>query len=167
MRSAVLFLMLLLISCNKDVKREPSNNDKTIEMNIAQYQSYQNGIRENNLDSLVTETYKRYMNGIEMVSDMNEHRASMEIFKTGFPDLTITYSDRFIKDNNAFVVWDFTGTNTGAMGDIAATGKKVKISGITHLYFDDNGKIYREDVFYNELDLLQQLGYILSPPMLE
>ena len=43
-------------------------------------------------------------------------------------------------------------------------GKKVKINGLSHLYFDDAGKLYREDVYFNELDLLQQLGYSLQPP---
>lgn len=167
MRSAVLFLMFLLISCNKDIKQEPSNNNKTIEMNIALYQSYQNGIRDNDLDSLLTETYKRYMNGIEMVSNINELKAGMEIFKTGFPDMDLSYPDQIIKENNAFINWVMTGTNTGVFGDVAATGKKVKISGITHLYFNETGKIYREDVFFNELDLLQQLGYTLNKPTTE
>ena len=63
--------------------------------------------------------------------------------------------------------WHSTGTNTGRFGELPATGKKVKIEGLSHLYFNEDGKMYQEDVFYNELNLLQQLGYSLNPPIVE
>jgi len=63
--------------------------------------------------------------------------------------------------------WTILGTNTGVFGESPPTGKKIKINGITHIKFDNKGKIIYEDVFYNELLLLQQLGYTLLPPTLE
>jgi len=33
--------------------------------------------------------------------------------------------------------------------------------------FDGEGKIAVEQVYYNELSLMQQLGHTLSPPVLE
>ena len=91
----------------------------------------------------------------------------MNVYFTAFPDLEVSLEETEIKGNKAFLQWQSTGTNTGIFGEMAATGKKVKINGLSHLYFDDTGKLYREDVYYNELDLLQQLGYTLTPPNLE
>ncbi len=102
-----------------------------------------------------------------MVSNLNEQTANMNILLTGFPDMVLSFPNRLIKDNEVYVEWIFTGTHTSTFGELTATGKKVKINGITHLYFDENYKIYQEKLFYNELDLLQQLGYTLNAPITE
>ena len=57
--------------------------------------------------------------------------------------------------------WSMTGTNTGVFGDIPPTGDKVQINGITRLDYDEQGKILHQSIFYTELALLQQLGYVL------
>ncbi|MDY7395096.1 ester cyclase [Aureibaculum sp. 2210JD6-5] len=170
MRIAIAFqtiILLLLLSCSQPLKKEAIFDTSKIEETISNYLEAQNSIGENKVDTLITESYIRNMNGIEMVSNINEHKASMDIFLTGFPDMTLTFPKRLIKDKHAYIEWTFSGTHTGTFGELTATGKKVNISGITHLYFNENDRIYREDVFYNELDLLQQLGYTLSPPITE
>jgi predicted ester cyclase len=65
------------------------------------------------------------------------------------------------------VHWIFTGTHTGLFADVIATGKKVRINGFSHFYFNKDGQIYQEDIFYNELEFLQQLGYSLEAPRLK
>jgi len=119
------------------------------------------------LDTILTDDYVRYMNSIKVASNPEELKASIKVFFTGFPDVALANSDKIIKDNHVFLHWVFTGTNTGVFGETPATGKKVKISGLSHLYFNDDGKMYREDLFYNELDLLQQLGYSLVSPIVK
>ncbi len=123
-----------------------------------------------NLDTfqdLVTADFVRNLNGISVAKNQNEMEAHMQVFFTAFPDLEISLEESEIKDNKIFLLWQATGTNTGIYGEVAPTGKKVKINGLSHLYFDDVGKLFREDVYFNELDLLQQLGYSLAPPNLE
>jgi predicted ester cyclase len=66
-----------------------------------------------------------------------------------------------------YMSWTITGSNTGVFGELPPTGKRIKISGITRMDFDDEGKIAVEQVYYNELSLMQQLGHTLSPPVLE
>ena len=63
--------------------------------------------------------------------------------------------------------WTATGTNTGTFGELKATGKKIKVSGASRIEFDQEGKIIFEDVFFNELSLLQQMGHTLTPPVVE
>ena len=123
-----------------------------------------------NLDAfqeLTTADFVRNLNGISVAKNQNEMEAHMQVFFTAFPDLEVSIEESEVKDNKVFLLWQSTGTNTGIYGEVAPTGKKVKINGLSHLYFDDVGKLYREDVYFNELDLLQQLGYSLTPPNLE
>ena len=160
-------LLLLLVSCNQPNKTIKNKATPLIEAQVSSYLVAQNSIGKNKVDSLLSESFIRNMNGIQMVSSIREHKANMHIFLNGFPDMNFTFPSQLIKDNEAFIVWIFTGTHTGVFGEINATGKKVKVNGISHLYFDKEGKIYREDVFYNELDLLQQLGFTLNPPITE
>ena len=113
------------------------------------------------------ENYVRKMNNVTVATNREELKASMNVFFTGFPDLQLANPDRYIFENDAFVYWTFTGTNTGVFGEVPATGKKAEVSGLSHLHFNDDGKLLSEDVYYNELELLQQLGYVLAAPNLE
>jgi len=119
------------------------------------------------LKHIATEEFTRNLNGINVASTHNEMQAHMTIFFTGFPDLAVKLDSTFVKKNTIFTHWTSTGTHTGMFGEIAATGKKVQINGLSQLYFDNEGRIIREDVVFNELELLQQLGYTLNPPVLE
>ncbi len=119
------------------------------------------------LGQLTTSGFIRNLNGIRVAKSSNEMEAHMKVFFNAFPDLEISLKETDMKGNKVFLTWQSTGTNTGVYGEVGATGKKVKINGMSQLYFDEIGQIYREDVYFNELDLLQQLGYSLSFPNLE
>jgi len=162
-----LLLLLLLTCCTTQDHKLNLEHERLIEANIINYLTYQNAKDKTNLNTIIAERFTRNMNGIQMVSNRNEHKASLQVFMVGFPDMIVTYPNKYIKDNEAFIHWIFTGTNTGVFGDVSATGKKVKIEGISHLYFNEYGKLIQEDVYYNELDLLQQIGYTLNRPIVE
>jgi steroid delta-isomerase-like uncharacterized protein len=107
------------------------------------------------------------MNGIPVVTNKTELKARKNLYASGFPDHNITSSNSFVCENQGYVNWIFTGTHTGQFANVNPTGKKVKINGFSHFYFNEDGKIYQEDIFYNELEFLQQLGYSLEAPLLE
>ena len=115
----------------------------------------------------MTENVSRRVNNIIVGNNRKEAAANIAVFIAGFPDLLITMSNLHLSDNYAFYNWTFSGTNTGVFGEFPATGKKVKVKGMSKVVFNENGKIVQEDVSYNELDLLQQLGYTLHPPNFE
>ena len=119
------------------------------------------------LESLTSSKSTRFMNGVRVAEGPAELEAHLQLFFTAFPDLVITAEEVHFKDNIAFLQWNARGTNTGIFGEVAATGKRVNINGLSHLSFSGEGKILREIVYYNELELLQQLGYTLIPPNLE
>lgn len=84
-----------------------------------------------------------------------------------FPDLQATIDETIVKGDRIIWIWTFRGTNTGPlhtpMGDLPPTDKKVKFSGVA-IDRVENGKVVEEWVYFNVLDLLQQLGFTLAPP---
>ena len=164
----ILILLVVIISCKPENKSlELSLNDKLTNNLSVFIDSCWNDQNVSKLNQLVGENFIRILNGINVAGNENEMAAHMNVYFTGFPDLKIQYSDAYIEGNNIFMNWECTGSNTGVFGEMPATGKKIKIQGLSHLYFTEEGKLYKEDVYYNELDLLQQLGYTLASPVLE
>ena len=123
-----------------------------------------------NMDSLrgvLAENYVKHLNGIQIAANQSEMEANMNIYFTGFPDGEVSIDNVLIKNNNLFANWTYSGTNTGVFGETPPTGKKINIQGSCNLQFNEKGEILREAVYFNELELLQQLGYTLNPPVLE
>ena len=89
----------------------------------------------------------------------NNHKA--------LPDLHFTIDEIIVKGNKIFCVWTFTGTNSGPLktplGEIPATGKKVQFSGAA-IDLLDEGKIVEEWLYFNVLQIMQQLGFTINPP---
>ncbi len=117
--------------------------------------------------SLVTDDFVRNLNGIDVANGPLELEAHINIYFKAFPNLEIQLDDIYSQDQTVIATWTFTGTNTAEFAEFAATGKKTEVNGVTILKFNEEGKMVREDTFYNELYLLQQLGYSLKPPNLE
>lgn len=164
----MLIFLFLLNSCNenKEAQKFSSENNWKIPINIL-VDSCWNAQKTVQLKIISNEKFMRTMNGIEMAGNQEEIKAHMQVYFNGFPDLELKMNEIYSADNRAFTKWIFTGTNTGIFGESPATGKKVKILGSSFIYFNNQGEIIREDVFYNELDLLQQLGYTINLPIVE
>ena len=162
--------ILLFISC----KDQQSEKNKFEEKEIAIKATINDMLTQcwNNKDmekfrAIATENFMRKNNGIIVANNRNEMEATMNVFFTGFPDLEVKLNNTVIKGNQAFTQWSALGTNTGIFGETAATGKKVKFNGYAVGYYNDEGKYTGEEVYYNELELLQQLGYTLVSPVVE
>jgi steroid delta-isomerase-like uncharacterized protein len=169
-KSVIYFFILSVVitACKTENKSAELSMNDTLANNLNVFiDSCWNDQNVSKLNELVDKNFVRMLNGINVAKNENEMAAHMNVFFTGFPDLKIQYSDAYIEGNNIFMNWECTGSNTGVFGEMPATGKKVKIQGLSHLYFTKEGKMYKEDVYYNELDLLQQLGYSLKSPVLE
>ncbi|NNE76964.1 MAG: hypothetical protein HKN31_07810 [Pricia sp.] len=119
------------------------------------------------LSQIATERFVRNLNGIPVASSKREMQAHMSVFFKAFPDLKLSLGKAYTLDNTIFLHWSSVGTHTGTFGEAIATGKKVNINGLAQLYFDEDGNLSGEDVVFNELDLLQQLGFTLNLPVSE
>ena len=87
----------------------------------------------------------------------------LENFFNAFPDLNISVDETIVAGNKMAQRWTMTGTNTGSMGVMPPTGKNVRFSGISIVHMV-NGKAVEIWDFYNVLDMMQQLGFTLTPP---
>ena len=114
------------------------------------------------LDGVVAADFRRRAPGAEMVEGIDGFKEVIRNFRTAYPDLRLVLDDAYYQENMAFVRWTFTGTNTGA-GDMPPTGKAVENSGFTALHFED-GMYTFEDVYFDQLSWMEQLGYTVVPP---
>jgi steroid delta-isomerase-like uncharacterized protein len=87
--------------------------------------------------------------------------------RTMFPDMVMTFDDVVVQGDKIATIWTITGTQLGPMqlpnGVVPPSGKKVHFSGLSIDYLKD-GKMEKELVIYNVLELLLQLGFTLNPP---
>jgi len=106
----------------------------------------------------------RNSNGARQANNQSEYAAMMKQFHTGFPDFKVSLDSYFLKDGKSYLNWTCTGTNTGPFMDNPPTGNKMEIHGYSVWAFDSNGLAVQEDSFFDNMDMLSQLGYILTPP---
>jgi ketosteroid isomerase-like protein len=133
-----------------------STNEKALN---AYFDAWNDGYLDS-LDEFFAENFQRYSpGGTSDASDLGELRAVMFQFQTAYPDVMVKSDEIYFYDNRATVHWTFSGTNTGP-GEAEATGNFVEISGLSSLIFED-GKITEENVVYDNLDFMEQLGYEL------
>ena len=166
---SALFVLLFICSCNEDQKNDEPDNQESLNRStlIAFLEKGWNEKDLSAIDQFFSDDIVRKVNNVNLASSKNELSANMQVYFTGFPDLKIELDNMISDGNQIYISWTINGTNTGLFGELPPTGKKIKISGISRMEFDDQGKILLEDVSYNELSLLQQLGHTLSPPVLE
>lgn len=167
---ATIFTVIILLSSCADGQpnSEPDSQESRNRNNLTAF--LDKGWNEKDLDAVdayFAENIVRKVNSVNLASSKNELTANMQVYFTGFPDLKFEMDNLVSDGKEIYMSWTINGTNTGVFGELPPTGKKVKISGITRMEFDEEGKIEVEEVFYNELSLLQQMGHTLSPPILE
>ncbi|MBT8179844.1 MAG: SnoaL-like domain-containing protein [Eudoraea sp.] len=163
-----LFLLCTVVSCRQETQNARNGQEAEISQKVGIWiDSCWNQQSFKVLEELTAPQFTRYMNGVKVAQGPTEMEAHLNLFFTAFPDLKISTDDIHYKDRMVFLLWNAKGTNTGVFGEVQPTGKKVNINGLSHLSFDKNGKISKEVLYYNELELLQQLGYTLIPPNLE
>ncbi len=163
------FVLLFISSCIGDQKNNDADTQESVNRS-ALIAFLEKGWNEKDLsviDQYFSDNIVRKVNNVNLASSKNELSANMQVYFTGFPDLKIELDNLISDGNQIYLSWTLNGTNTGMFGELPPTGKKIKISGISRMEFDDHGKILLQEVSYNELSLLQQLGHTLSPPVLE
>ena len=162
----ITFLLLIFSSCTKTDSRAEQER-QNLKTAITFVDTVWNNKDLKNVDQYFSDEFTRNVNNIEDATNLIELTAIFNIYFTAFPDLHFTIEQITQIDNQLFMKWSMTGTNTGIFGDSPATGNKVEINGISRLDFNKQSKIVHESIFYTELALLQQLGYVLEKPKTE
>ena len=86
---------------------------------------------------------------------------------TAVPDVKFSLDDLYFKGDKIAWVFTMSGTITGPfrtpLGDLPPTGKTFRLSGVAIDRIVE-GKIAEEWVYFNVLDILQPMGFTLTPP---
>jgi steroid delta-isomerase-like uncharacterized protein len=81
---------------------------------------------------------------------------------TAFPDLSLRVDDLLAEGDLVVSRWTFTGTHSGPLWGIPATGRSVSFTGVNISRIRD-GQCVEEWTNSDTLGMLQQLGVIPSP----
>lgn len=81
------------------------------------------------------------------------------MYRKAFPDLHLHIEDTISDGDHVVARWTSTGTHTGDLQGIPATGKSTSSTGITIARFV-NGKIAEEWANWDALGLMRQLGVV-------
>ncbi len=79
-----------------------------------------------------------------------------------FPDTEVAVEDIFAVDDKVVARWVAIGTHTGDGLGVPATGKRLRVSGITIARFE-NGKIVEGWDNWDRLGMLEQIGVYSAP----
>ena len=109
----------------------------------------------------------RYPNLPEEIVGLEAYKEYDKMTRIAFPDFKMTIDDFFVKDDKIVLYWALDATNTGPLmtpvGELPPTNKKFRISGIAVSYIVD-GKIKEDVAYFDMLNMMQQLGFTLTPP---
>jgi steroid delta-isomerase-like uncharacterized protein len=90
-------------------------------------------------------------------------RSFQEAYLGAFPDLKVVVDDVIVEGRKMAVRWVATGTHQGDTLGFPATGREMRITGISIVYVK-GGKIVEGWDSYDQHGMLQQLG-LSSPPV--
>ena len=94
--------------------------------------------------------------------DREGHKMLISAFRAGFPDMRVTIEEQVAEDDRVTNRVTMTGTHTGDFQGMPPTGKRMTVSGINIMRFE-NGQIIELRGVLDVMGLMQQLGAIPSP----
>ena len=94
--------------------------------------------------------------GIQSIKDL------LNMYHTAFPDVKQEILGMATKGDRTYFQIHMTGTNTGAWGDMPATGKVMDVMGCDVMRFE-NGKAAEHWGYTEEAKMMMQLG-LMPPP---
>jgi steroid delta-isomerase-like uncharacterized protein len=96
------------------------------------------------------------MPGADPIVGVDAYCAHLEATYRGLPDFHVIADDRFATDDRVVCRWRTSGTHSGELFGMPATGKTVEFPGMCLWEFDD-GKARRGWVFPDVVSLMSQL----------
>jgi steroid delta-isomerase-like uncharacterized protein len=98
----------------------------------------------------------------KMINDEFSGRESVRAFYadlyTGFPDLQLEITRRYVSDEAIIVEVTFSGTHKNQWSGIPATGRRVQFPLCAILPFDENDRLAGERAYFDSALILRQLG---------
>ena len=102
----------------------------------------------------------------EPIKGIDAYKYLINNTATAFAELDVIFEEVIVKGDRIWSRYTMTGINAGPLGDIPATGKKFRVTGMAITRIVD-GKIIEDETYWNVLGFYQQLGFTLSSPKIE
>ncbi|MFN4763174.1 ester cyclase [Gillisia sp. Q332] len=149
---------------NIEAEKAMSVDEKLLKKGIDDIVKAWNANDQAAMKAAMTDNFIRTENGNVIVNSSSEYATNlMDVFFTGFPDFQVALDDYQIMGNKVLINWTVTGTNTGEFQGVT-TNKPITTHGASIWTFEKDGKASREDAYYDNLTLFQQLGYSMPAP---
>jgi steroid delta-isomerase-like uncharacterized protein len=115
------------------------------------------------IESFIDSTYEIYLDTGDpwegKILDLATFKKRLKYSFDSFPDMHFDLQSTVSDGDHVGISWVMTGTNTGEIGELAATGKSICTSGMT-IYHFRNGKIIGHSQVFDRVTVMRQLGFL-------
>jgi len=160
------FLTLLIIGCTQHPSEQCQNLESEnikLENNLNTYKTAWDIFFENRDPSAInTESFDEQVTVVTSSGDVTGIDAFRDYYSnylTAFSDAEFTFVHIFGQGDKLVKQWNFKGTHDGDFFGIPATNKSLDLSGTTIVIMKD-GKVFKEQDFFDNHSLLMQLGLL-------
>ena len=155
-------LMCLTLSCTKQSSDALTEEDAKII--LEQYMQTINGADLEMIDQIIDPDFELHSPFFpEPLKGIDNYKAFVTNTANTFSEFKATIIEVVVKGDKVWGSFTMEGVNTGPLGNLPATGKKFRITGLAITQIA-NGKVIKDETFWNVLDFYQQLGFTLVPP---
>ena len=112
-------------------------------------------------DDLLTEDYRLHAPGVPVPLDRETTKQVVAMYGTSFPDLKHMLDEVIAEVDTVAIRWTVRGTHRGEFQGIPATGKSIKLSGITVHHLMD-ARVRETWLVYDNMELLQQIDAVAA-----
>jgi steroid delta-isomerase-like uncharacterized protein len=92
-----------------------------------------------------------------------EVRAFAQLLFDAVPDFDVKIQSSFGDDSSAVCEWEMSGTQSGDLPDLPASGRSFKVRGATLVALAASGQVERMTEFWDTATWLRQLGLLPTP----
>jgi steroid delta-isomerase-like uncharacterized protein len=167
LNTQIAVVLLMLISAGCQLQKQNSEAEENMKaLSIQALEIWNQGDYTLLEDLYSHEIVRHEVNIQEDIVGKKEYEDNVTWVRTAYPDFNVTADDSFVKDDLVVLRWTVKATHIGPRGELPATGKQVHFSGI-NINQVINGKIVEEWVYFNQADVLKQLGFTFTHPSIE
>ena len=163
-KNIFIFFVLICFTCGCEQHSPNTLTEEEAKIILDKYMGTINGADLDLIDEIIAPGFELYSPFFpEPLKGIEKYKSFVTNTAETFSDFNATIEEVVVKGDKVWGRFSMEGTNTGPLGPFPATGKKFHISGlaVSHVV---NGKIVRDETFWNVLEFYQQLGFTLTPP---
>jgi steroid delta-isomerase-like uncharacterized protein len=154
------FLLLSLVTCMPLIAQQAEEQEKNKQTSRSFFEEV---LDQGRFDKYAESHAKDFVaHGADHDATLEEDIAAAKQERKALPDMTVRVNQILAERDLVAVYWTAAGTNTEAGMGLPATGRKIKIGGMTFFRFKA-GKICEEWSTWDMLSVMRQAGLFPSP----